>query len=58
MLRNFIKDETGQDVIEYSILLALLAAVAIFMVSAVGTNARGIFNKLTTLVQDSGGVRR
>jgi Flp pilus assembly pilin Flp len=54
MLWNFIKDESGQDTIEYSLLLALIAAVAIITLSAVGNNLRELFSKLTLKVGSGG----
>ena len=37
MVRRFVKDEDGIAVTEYGILLALLAAILIIAVNAVGT---------------------
>ena len=41
MLKNFMRDEQGQDLIEYTLLLAFvaLAAAALFMSAAASINA-------------------
>lgn len=45
-LRNFIKDEQGQDIVEYSLLLVLIGAAALFVLTAMGTSISGIFSKI------------
>lgn len=46
-LKNFIKDETGQDVVEYSLLLVLIGTVAMIYLTGVGLN-------ISTLLQNIG----
>jgi pilus assembly protein Flp/PilA len=36
-------DESGQDLLEYALLVALIALVAVGAVTAVGTNINGVF---------------
>ena len=36
MIRRFIKDEQGQDIVEYSLLLVLIGATALFVLTAMG----------------------
>ena len=46
MIRNFISDEQGQDIVEYSLLLVLIGAAALFVLTAMGTSITGIFSKI------------
>ena len=38
-----VADESGQDLLEYALLVALIALVAVGAVTAVGTNINGVF---------------
>jgi Flp pilus assembly pilin Flp len=46
MIRKFILDEQGQDVVEYSLLLVLIGATALFVLTAMGTSVSQIFAKI------------
>lgn len=46
MIRRFIKDEQGQDVVEYSLLLVLIGATALFVLTAMGQSISQIFAKI------------
>jgi len=46
MIGKFIKDEQGQDIVEYSLLLVLIGAVAVFVLTAIGTSIGEIFGKI------------
>ncbi|MCI0391554.1 MAG: Flp family type IVb pilin [Acidobacteria bacterium] len=46
MIRRFIKDEQGQDVVEYSLLLVLIGATALFVLTAMGRSISEIFAKI------------
>jgi Flp pilus assembly pilin Flp len=48
MIRRFIKDEQGQDIVEYSLLLVLIGATALFVLTAMGTSIGQIFSKINT----------
>lgn len=48
MIREFIKDEQGQDIVEYSLLLVLIGAAAIFVLTTMGQSISSIFNKINT----------
>ena len=45
MIRNFFKDEEGATMVEYALMLALIAIVCIIAVTAIGVNASGIFQQ-------------
>jgi pilus assembly protein Flp/PilA len=40
---SILEDESGQDLLEYALLVALIALVAVGAVTAVGTNINGVF---------------
>jgi pilus assembly protein Flp/PilA len=44
----FRRDEDGQDLLEYALLIALIAIVAIAGVTAAGVKVNGIFTTITT----------
>ncbi|HKX26514.1 MAG TPA: Flp family type IVb pilin [Blastocatellia bacterium] len=48
MIREFLRDEQGQDVVEYSLLLVLIGAAAVFVITAMGTSVKNIFNQLSS----------
>jgi pilus assembly protein Flp/PilA len=45
-LRMFTKDESGQDLLEYALLVALIALVAFGAVQAAGTSVNAIFTNI------------
>ncbi len=47
-LRTFAKDESGQDLLEYALLVALIALVAFGAVQLAGTSVNTIFNNIPT----------
>ena len=46
MIKNFIMDEQGQDIVEYALLLVLIGATAIFVLTTMGQSISSIFNKI------------
>ena len=52
-LRALGRDDSGQDLLEYALLVGLIALVAYLAVSATGTAVSEIFNKIAT---DLGGL--
>ncbi|HQR32404.1 MAG TPA: Flp family type IVb pilin [Blastocatellia bacterium] len=46
-VKNFLKDESGQDVVEYSLLVVLIGTVVLIYLTGLGLN-------LTTLLQNIG----
>ena len=43
-IRNFLKSEDGPTAVEYAVMLALIIAVCIAAIGAVGNNTRAMFN--------------
>ena len=54
MLNNFLsmlkKNDDGQDLLEYALLVALIAIVAAAAVTAAGTAVSNIFNQIATAI--------
>ena len=46
MVKQFLQDEQGQDIVEYSLLLVLIGAAAVFILTAMGTAISEIFSKI------------
>ena len=42
-LRSFVRDEEGQDLIEYALLVGLVALVAVSAVTQVGQTIKDVF---------------
>jgi pilus assembly protein Flp/PilA len=49
-LVNFLKNDEGQDLLEYALLVALIAIVAVGAVTAAGTTVQGIFNNIAAAI--------
>ena len=48
LFARFIREEEGQDLIEYALLAALIAVAAIAAITAVGTNINAVFGNVNT----------
>ncbi|RRC92067.1 Flp family type IVb pilin [Erysipelotrichaceae bacterium OH741_COT-311] len=46
LLNWFTQEESGQGLVEYGLILALIAIVVIAAMSAVGGKLQGLFNKI------------
>lgn len=47
-MRKFMKDESGQGLAEYALILALVALVVIAALTALGTNTKTKMNSVAT----------
>jgi pilus assembly protein Flp/PilA len=47
-VKSFVRNEEGQDLLEYALLVALIALVAIVAVTAAGTAVNDIFTAIAT----------
>jgi Flp pilus assembly pilin Flp len=50
-LTKFLRDESGQDIVEYSLLLTLIGATSLSVLTMVGINIGHIFDKTLSTVQ-------
>jgi pilus assembly protein Flp/PilA len=48
LFARFVRQENGQDLIEYALLAAFISVVSILAIKAVGTDINGIFNTIDT----------
>jgi len=47
-INRFVRDEEGQDLVEYAMLLAFIALIAIAGVKTLGTTVNGFFSNVAT----------
>ena len=52
-LRLFVKDDSGQDLLEYALLVALIALVAFGAVQVAGTQVSTIFTDITNQLKNA-----
>ncbi len=50
MVKQFIVDDSGADLIEYALLAGLIALAAVATLTTVGTNISGLYTKISTKV--------
>lgn len=50
LFNRFVREEEGQDLTEYALLVALIAFVVIAGVTTFGTNLLGYYNRVATTV--------
>ena len=58
MLHRFYKmflDEEGQGLIEYALIILLVAIAVVGLLTALGTNVGNIFNTISTNLTSAGG---
>lgn len=48
IVRRLASDEEGATMVEYGLMLALIAIICLVAVTAVGTNASGIFSTVAS----------
>lgn len=51
MLRSFFAKEEGQGLVEYALILVLIAVVVIGALTLLGNNISGLFSKLSTTIK-------
>ncbi|HOP11195.1 MAG TPA: Flp family type IVb pilin [Oscillospiraceae bacterium] len=53
MLKEFFNDESGQGMVEYGLIIALVAVAVIVAITALGDSLKGIFNKAASELSDA-----
>jgi pilus assembly protein Flp/PilA len=48
LVRHFVRNEDAATMVEYALMLSLIAVVCIIAVTLIGTNANTIFNNIAT----------
>jgi Flp pilus assembly pilin Flp len=51
LLRNLWVDEQGQDIAEYSVMLAVVLVIVVGTVRLIGSNAGNIFSQVGSSIQ-------
>ncbi len=51
--RQLWKDDSGQDVAEYAIMLAVIALVVVTTVELIGSSANSIFSKIASTLSSA-----
>ncbi len=54
MLRKWLKDEEGQGMVEYGLIIGLIAVVVIVALVALGPKVRSMFDKVNTELDKAG----
>lgn len=52
-LRGLLRKDSGQDILEYSLLVALIALVAVAAVTATGTSVDGLFTTVSSTIDNA-----
>jgi pilus assembly protein Flp/PilA len=50
LFTRFIKEEEGQDLIEYALLGGLITALVVAIITTIGTRVRTLFTNLQTAI--------
>jgi pilus assembly protein Flp/PilA len=50
MLKRFVREEAGQDLIEYALLAGLISIVCVLAITNVGTKVSGLFVNVQTSI--------
>ena len=53
LIRRFVREEEGQGLVEYALILGLIAVVAIAALSASGTSINAMFGALSGKLSDA-----
>jgi pilus assembly protein Flp/PilA len=57
-LRRFVREDDGATMVEYALMVALIAVVSIAVVAALGTGVWNAFDQSNTGIQSQGGTPR
>jgi Flp pilus assembly pilin Flp len=51
VLLSFWKDESGQDIAEYAVMLAVILVIVVGTVRLIGSNANNVFSNVASSIQ-------
>lgn len=51
LLQQFWKDERGQDIAEYAVMLAVILVIVVGTIRLIGTNANNVFSQVGSAIQ-------
>ncbi|MGA9075700.1 MAG: hypothetical protein WB368_16415, partial [Candidatus Sulfotelmatobacter sp.] len=49
--QNLYKDETGQDIAEYAVMLAVILVIVVGTIRLIGSNANNVFSQVGSSIQ-------
>lgn len=52
-LIDFYEEETASDLVEYTLLIVLIAAAAVLVLTGLGTSITSVMNKIKTTLDES-----
>jgi pilus assembly protein Flp/PilA len=55
LFNRFVREESGQDLIEYGLLIGIITAGVILSVTSIGGKVQGYFSTLDTTLPAAGG---
>jgi Flp pilus assembly pilin Flp len=50
-LRNMWRDEQGQDIAEYAVMLAVILVIVVGTIRLIGSNANNVFSSVASSIQ-------
>jgi Flp pilus assembly pilin Flp len=50
LLNRFVREEAGQDLIEYGLLLGIITAVTVVVIQSIGTKTKKLYDDLLGLL--------
>jgi Flp pilus assembly pilin Flp len=53
LLRSFCEDESGQDMVEYSLLLAFIALAAVGLLTGIKVQVKGIWSTISSTLSST-----
>ncbi len=51
LFNRFVREEQGQDLIEYALLAGFISLIAVVAITAVGTGVNTVYNNIDTQVK-------
>ncbi len=51
ILQNLWRDERGQDIAEYAVMLAVILVIVVGTVRLIGSNANNVFSNVASAIQ-------
>jgi Flp pilus assembly pilin Flp len=49
--KNLYKDESGQDIAEYAVMLAVILVIVVGTIRLIGSNANNVFSQVGSSIQ-------
>jgi Flp pilus assembly pilin Flp len=51
LVRRLLRDESGQDIAEYAVMLAVILVIVVGTVRLIGSNANTVFSNVASSIQ-------